>query len=65
MEKRLFNIFKTINVAKLTKTILKTIWKTLKQSVYFLKAVEFWPIFDIQISITLATFWEKLQNYTF
>ena len=31
----------------------------------FLSAAEFRPSFDIQISITLATFWEKLQNYTF
>ena len=22
-------------------------WKTLKQAVYFLRAVEFWPTFDI------------------
>ena len=25
-------------------------WKTLKQPIYFLKVVEFWPTFDIQIS---------------
>ena len=31
----------------------------------FLRAVEFWPTFDIQIDITLAVFWEKLQNCTF
>ena len=40
-------------------------WKTLKQPVYFLKAVEFCPTFDIQIDITLAIFWEMLQNHTF
>ena len=32
---------------------------------YFLKAVEFWSTFDIQIDITLAVFWITLQNYTF
>ena len=37
----------------------------LKQPVYFLKAVEFWPTFDIQVDITLAIFREKLQNHTF
>ena len=31
----------------------------------FLKAVEFWSTFNIQISITLVIFWEKLQNYIF
>ena len=69
METRWCNIFKTTNVMKLTKAILKSSyrvlqvtsqWKTLKQPVYFLRAVEFWPTFDIQISITLALFWEKL-----
>ena len=40
-------------------------WKTRKQPVYFLRANEFWPTFDIQIAITLARFLEKLQNYTF
>ena len=39
-------------------------WKTLEQ-VYFLRAVECLSSFDIQISITLAIFWEKLQNDTF
>ena len=70
MEKRLSNIFKTTNVTKLTKAILKgsyrvlqvtSKWKTLKQPVYFLRAIEFWPTSDIEISIT----WEKFQNYTF
>ena len=63
METRLFNIFKTANVTKLTKAILESSyrvlqvtsrWKTLKQPVYFLRAVEFWSTFDIQIDITLA-----------
>ena len=65
MEKRLSNIFKTANVTNLTKAILKSYyrvlpvtckWKTLKQPVYFLRAVEFWPAFDIQIRIILAIF---------
>ena len=38
--------------------------EVLKQSVYFLKVVEFCPTFDIQID-TLAIFREKLQNHTF
>ena len=74
METRLSNIFKTTNVTKLTKVILESSyrvlqvtskWKTLKQPVYVLKGVEFWPTFAIQIDITLAIFWEKLQNHTF
>ena len=74
MEKRFPNIFKTTNVTTLTKTILKSSyvvlqvtykWKTLKQPVYFLRTVEFSPTFDIEISITLDIFWEKMQNYTF
>ena len=68
METRLYNIFKTINVTNLTKVIqqnsyrvlqVTSKWKTLKQLVYFLKAVEFWPIFDIHIDITLAIFPEN------
>ena len=39
--------------------------ETLKQHIYFLKAAEFWPTFHIQIDITLAVLWEKLQNHTF
>ena len=71
MKERLYNIFKTTNITKLTKAILKSScrvlqvvckWKTLKKPVYFLRAVEFWPIFDIQININLAMFWEKLKN---
>ena len=31
-------------------------WKTRKQLIYFLKAVQFKLTFDIQIDITLATF---------
>ena len=70
MEKRLSNIFKTTNVSKLTKAILESSyrvlqitskWKTLKQLVYFLRAIQFSPNFDIQIAITLAIFWEKLS----
>ena len=67
------NILKTTNVAILTKIILESFYrakgtfkeKTLKETIYFLRAVEFWPTFDIQIDITLAIFWEKLQNQTF
>ena len=74
MEKRLSNIFKTTNITKLIKAILKSSynrvlqvafkWKTLKQLVYYLRAVKFWPTFEVQISITLAIFWKKLHNYT-
>ena len=50
----------------MTKTILKSSkWKTLKQPVYFLRAVEFWPTFDIQISLTLAIFWGKVTKLHF
>ena len=71
METRLSNIFKTTNVTNLTKVIQQSSywvtakWKTLKQPVYFLKAVEFWPTFDIHVDITLAIFREKLQNHNF
>ena len=74
METRLSNIFKTANVANLIKVIqqnsyrvlqVTSKWKTLKQPVYFLKAIEFWPTFYIHVDITLAIFWEKLQNHTF
>ena len=74
METRLSNIFKTTNVANLEKVIQESPYrvlqvtsksKTLKQPIYFLKAVEFCPTFDIQIDITLAIFREKLQNHTF
>ena len=73
MEKGLSNIFKTTNVTKLTEAVqnssyrgpqVTSKWKTLEQPVYSLRAIEFWPTFDIQISITLAVFWENLQNYT-
>ena len=56
------SIFKTTNVTNLTK--LHQIENT-KQPVYFLKAVEFCSTFDIQIDITLAIFWGKLQDQTF
>ena len=74
METRLPNIFKTTNVTNLTKVIqqnsyrvlqVTSKWKTLKLLVYFLKAAEFWPTFDIQVDITLAIFRKKLQNHTF
>ena len=74
METRLSNIFKITNVTNLTKVIQESSYrvlqvtskqKTLKQPVYFLKVVEFCSTFDIQIDITLAIFWEKLQNHTF
>ena len=29
-----------------------------------LREVEFWPTFEFQTDITLAIFWEKLQNHT-
>ena len=59
---------------KFTKTFLKSSyrvlqvtskWKTLKPPLDFFWAVEFWPTFDFQTSITLGIFWEKLQNYNF
>ena len=71
MEMRLSNIFKTKNVRKLTKVILVSSYsvlkvtskrKTLKQPVYFLKTVEFWPAFDIQSDMTLAISWENLLS---
>ena len=74
MEPSLSNIFKTTNVTNLTKVILESSyrvlqvtckWKALKQLICFLKAVEFYPTFDIQIDIILAIFWQKLQNHTF
>ena len=58
MEKRLCNILETINVTKLNKAILKSSyrvrqvtskWKTLKQPVYLLRAVEFWPTFEFKL----------------
>ena len=73
METRLSNIFKTANVTNLTKVIQQSSyrvlqilskWKTLKQPVYFLKAL-FKPTFNIQVDITLAVFREKLKNHTF
>ena len=72
METRLSNIFKTTNVTNFTKAILKSFyrvlevtskWKTLKQPIYFLRAVEFCSTFDIQFDVTLAIFQEKLQNH--
>ena len=63
---KLSNIFKTTNVKKLSKAILKRYyeflhvtskWKTLKQLVYLLKVAEFWPTFDIQIDMNLTACW--------
>ena len=68
MEMRLYNIFKTANIANFTKAILKRSYRVLqvvKQPAYFLKAVGLCSTFDIQIDITLAIFREKLQNHTF
>ena len=74
MKKRLSSIFKTTNISKLAKVILKGSYrvlqvtfkrKTLKQPIYFLKAVVSWLTFGIQSSITLAIFWGTLQKHTF
>ena len=74
IETRLSNIFKTTNVTNSTKIIQERSFrvlqvtfkqKTLKQHVYFLKAVEFCSTFDNQIDITLTIFREKFQNHTF
>ena len=71
MEKRLSYIFRTKNIMKLTKTIVKSFYwvvqvtsnlKTLKEPVYCLRVVKFWPTSDIQISITLAIFWECCET---
>ena len=65
METRLPNIFKSTNVTKLTKFIVESSyavlqvtskWKTLKQPVYFNRAVELWSTFDIRFDMTLAIF---------
>ena len=56
---------------------IKTIWKlikvlqgtnklmSLKRPIYFVKSIDFWATFDIQIDITLAVFRNAFQNYTF
>ena len=68
---RLSNISKT---TKLTKAVLESFyrvpqvtlkWTTLKQLVYFLKAIEFWLAFEIHIDLNLALFWEKPQTNPF
>ena len=43
----------------------KLLQKSLKQTVYFWRALEFWATFDTQMSKTLAIFWKKLptNNY--
>ena len=67
MEIRLSNMFKTTNVTRLIKAILESsyrilkvtsIRKALKRPVHFLRAFEFWAMFNIQIDISLAIFWE-------
>ena len=73
METRLSN--KTAKAMKLTKeTILessykflqvKSKYKTLKRSVYILRAFEFWASFDIQIDITLPVFWKRVMKLHF
>ena len=67
---RLPNIFKTTNVTNLTKVIqessyrvLQVTSKTLKQTVCFLKAAEFYPTFGIQIDISLAIFREVVKTH--
>ena len=40
-------------------------WKTLEQPVYFLRAVDFWPTFDIQIDITFGYILEKIAKLRF
>ena len=74
METRLPSIFKTTNLTKFTKTILESSFEvmqviskrnTLKWPLYYLRAVEFWATFGIQIDINFATFSGKFQNYTF
>ena len=65
MKTRLPSIFKTTNVTKVTKFIVESSytvlqvtskWKTLKQPVYFNRAVELWSTFDIRFDMTLAIF---------
>ena len=62
---KIVKIFKTTNVTMWTKAILKSFLENNKTTRPFLRVVEFWPTFNIQIAITLAIFWEKLQNCTF
>ena len=62
---KIVKIFKTTNVTMWTKAILKSFLENNKTTRPFLRAIEFWPTFNIQIAITLAIFWEKLQNCTF
>ena len=65
------NTFKITNITNLTNVIqqyscrvlqVTSKWKTPKQPVYFLKAIEFWPSFDIQVDITLVIFWLKVAK---
>ena len=72
MEKRLPNIFKTTNVTKLTKAILKRTcrvlqvtckWKTRKQPVCFFKGC--WPTFDIKLAYTFGYILGKVSKLHF
>ena len=74
METSLFNIFKTKNVTKLTKAIRESSFivlqgtstqKTLKRPVYFLKTVEFWAAFDIQIEIIFKEAHKGLSKHAY
>ena len=73
METRLSNIFKTTNVTNFTKDILKSYKSSIsyiqientKTTRLLFKGSWNLPYFDTQIDITLAVFWEKLQNHTF
>ena len=74
METRLSNIFKTTKVTNLAKVFQESPYrilqvtfkyKTLKQSVYFLKAVEFCPTFNIQIDIFWLYFGKSCKTTLF
>ena len=53
-------IWKLIKVLQGTNKLI-----SLKRPIYFVTSIDFWAIFDIQIDITLAVFWNVFQNYTF
>ena len=62
------DIFETTNVTKLTKSILESCYRVLRENTktnrLLSRVLESWPTFDIQIDITLAIFWDKLQSNT-
>ena len=62
------DIFETTNVTKLTKSILESCYRVLRENTktnrLLSRVLESWPTFDIQIDITLAIFWDKLQSKT-